>query len=74
MKVWELPLPSRFPQRKINDTKYHKELQIPIMDDDYIYGKNDLFALIIIMKQMLKSIVDKLVILWYNTYIINKDD
>ena len=40
-------------QRKINDTRYHKELQIPIMDDDYIYGKNDLFALIIIMKQML---------------------
>ena len=40
-------------QRKVNDTKYHKELKIPIMDDDYIYGKNDLFALIIIMKQML---------------------
>ena len=40
-------------QRKINDTKYHKQLNIPIMDDDYIYGKNDLFALIIIMKQML---------------------
>ena len=40
-------------QRKVNDTKYHKELKIPIMDDDYIYGKNDLFALSIIMKQML---------------------
>ena len=25
------------------------------MDDDYIYGKNDLFALIIIMKQMLSK-------------------
>jgi len=40
-------------QRKIEDNKYHKLLNIPIMDDEYIYGKNDLFALIIIMKQML---------------------
>lgn len=40
-------------QRKIDDNKYHKLLSIPIMDDEYLYGKNDLFALIIIMKQML---------------------
>ena len=40
-------------QRKIDDNKYHKLLNIPIMDSEYIYGKNDLFALIIIMKQML---------------------
>ena len=40
-------------QRKIEDNKYHKILNIPIMDDEYIYGKDDLFALIIIMKQML---------------------
>ena len=40
-------------QRKIEDNKYHKLLNIPIMDDEYIYGKDDLFALIIIMKQML---------------------
>ena len=42
-------------QRKINDTIYHKKLNISIMDDEYIYGKNDLFALIIIMKQMLSK-------------------
>ena len=40
-------------QRKIEDNKFHKLLNIPIMDDEYIYGKDDLFALIIIMKQML---------------------
>ncbi|MBQ8472618.1 MAG: Abi family protein [Bacilli bacterium] len=40
-------------QRKIDDNKYHKLLNIPILDDEYLYGKNDLFALIIIMKQML---------------------
>ena len=40
-------------QRRINDTKYHKLLNIPIMDDEYIYGKDDLYALLIIMKQML---------------------
>ncbi len=42
-------------QRKIADNKYHKLLNIPIMDDEYIYGKDDLFALIIIMKQMLSK-------------------
>ena len=42
-------------QRKIEDNNYHKLLNIPIMDDEYIYGKNDLFALILIMKRMLKE-------------------
>ncbi len=42
-------------QRKIDDNKYHKLLNIKIMDDEYIYGKDDLFALIIILKQMLSS-------------------
>ena len=42
-------------QRKVEDNKYHKLLNIPIMDDEYIYGKNDLFALVIIMKQMLNQ-------------------
>ena len=41
-------------QRLIGDTKYHRLLKIPIHDDEYIYGKNDVFALIIVMKQMLK--------------------
>ncbi len=42
-------------QRDINDTKYHQLLQIPKLEDDYIYGKNDLFALVIILKQMLRG-------------------
>ena len=41
-------------QRPIPDTKYHAELSIPKTDGEYIYGKEDLFALIIIMKQMLR--------------------
>lgn len=38
--------------RSIPDTKYHYELNIEMNDEGYIYGKNDLYALIIIMKQM----------------------
>ena len=40
-------------QKEISDTIYHKILNIPRDEEGYIYGKNDLFALIIIMKQML---------------------
>lgn len=40
-------------QKMIDDTIYHKLLDIPRDDDGYKYGKNDVFALIIIMKQML---------------------
>ena len=43
-------------QRTINDTIYHSILGIPKMDDEYIYGKNDLFALLIMMKQMLTDV------------------
>ena len=42
-------------QRLIADTKYHRLLKIPIENEEYIYGKNDVFALIIVMKQMLKN-------------------
>ena len=42
-------------QKEIDDTVYHKLLKIPVEDEEYKYGKNDLFALIIIMKQMLKK-------------------
>ena len=42
-------------QRQIEDTKYHRILNINITNDEYIYGKNDLFALLIIIKQMLKD-------------------
>ena len=40
-------------ERVIPDTKYHEIMNIPKMDGDYIYGKNDLFSLIIIFKILL---------------------
>lgn len=40
-------------QKNIDDTKYHKLLYIPINNEEYIYGKNDLFALVIILKTLL---------------------
>lgn len=42
-------------QRVIDDTLYHTMLGIQKMDGEYIYGKNDIFALIIMMKQMLSN-------------------
>ena len=41
-------------QRELEDTIYHKMLGINKMDGEYIYGKNDLFALVIIIKQLIK--------------------
>ena len=41
-------------QRSIPDNEIHKKLQIEKQEDEYIYGKNDLFALIIIFKYMLE--------------------
>lgn len=40
-------------ERYIEDNIYHEELNIPKMDSEYIYGKNDLFAVIIIFKILL---------------------
>lgn len=40
-------------QRAIDDTKYHELLHIEKVDGEYIYGKNDIFALIIIIRQLL---------------------
>ncbi len=40
-------------QKGIEDTKYHALLDIPKVDGEYIYGKHDIFALIIILKHML---------------------
>lgn len=40
-------------QKSINNNKFHSQLNIPQVDGEYIYGKNDIFALIIILKQML---------------------
>lgn len=42
-------------QRVINDTKYHEALNIPLEDGEYIYGKDDLFALFIILKSLLRK-------------------
>ena len=42
-------------ERVIPDTEYHKRLNIFKMDDEYIYGKDDLFAVIIIFKMMLED-------------------
>lgn len=43
-------------QRVLDDTIYHAKLGIEKMDGEYIYGKNDLFSLLIIMKQMLNKV------------------
>ena len=37
----------------IDDTKYHSLLNVEKINDEYIYGKNDLFALLIIIRQLL---------------------
>ncbi len=42
-------------QKVVNDTVYHQLLNIPKQDGEYIYGKCDLFALLIIMKQLLSK-------------------
>ena len=42
-------------QKIIDDSIYHRKLHIPMMDNEYIYGKNDLFALLIILKCLLKD-------------------
>jgi len=40
-------------QKGIDDTRYHSLLNIPQVDGEYIYGKHDIFALIIILKHVL---------------------
>lgn len=40
-------------QKVIPDTNIHSSLGIERVDDTYIFGKNDLFAVLIILKQML---------------------
>lgn len=41
-------------ERVIPNTIYHSNLNIPKMDGEYIYGKNDIFAVIIMMKVLLR--------------------
>lgn len=43
-------------QKLINDNIYHQKLNIPKDEEGiYLFGKNDLFALVIIMKQLLNN-------------------
>jgi abortive infection bacteriophage resistance protein len=42
-------------QRSIPNTVYHRKLNIESTDDEYLFGKNDIFALIIIMKELLSK-------------------
>ncbi len=42
-------------QRPIPDTRFHKALEIAKEDGEYIYGKDDLYALVIILKNMLRA-------------------
>ena len=42
-------------QKVIPDNKYHKVLDIPFIDHEYIYGKTDLFAVVIIFKYLLSK-------------------
>ncbi|MEE3342619.1 MAG: Abi family protein [Bacilli bacterium] len=40
-------------EKGIVNTPYHEELNIPKMDNEYIYGKNDIFSVLIILKYLL---------------------
>ncbi len=42
-------------QRIIADNIYHQELNILRRDGEYIYGKNDLFAVVMMLKQLLST-------------------
>ena len=42
-------------QKEIPDTKYHRLLDIPMMNDEYQYGKNDIFTVVIMLKKMLNE-------------------
>ena len=42
-------------EKYINDTIYHDKMGIDRVNGEYIYGKNDIFSLIIILKYLLKK-------------------
>ena len=42
-------------QRCIDDNQYHAALSIPKVDGEYIYGKDDLFACVIVLKRLLRE-------------------
>lgn len=42
-------------EKFISDTIYHQQMKIDKLNGEYIYGKNDMFSLIIILKKLLKE-------------------
>lgn len=42
-------------QRFVPDTRYHQQLNIEKVEDVYKYGKNDLFGLVIMLKDLLRE-------------------
>ena len=42
-------------EKGIVNTPYHEKLNIPVMDEEYIYGKNDIFAVLIVLKYLLRA-------------------
>ena len=42
-------------EKGIVNTPYHEKLGIPVMDDEYIYGKDDIFSVFIIFKYLLRA-------------------
>ncbi len=42
-------------QRSIPNNIYHHKLNIPKIDEEYVYGKNDLFSLVLMFKFMLSK-------------------
>lgn len=42
-------------EKYISDNEYHEKLKIFRMDDEYVYGKNDIFAVVIIFKYLLSD-------------------
>ena len=42
-------------QKQIPDTRYHRLLDIPMINDEYEYGKNDIFAVVIMLRQVLNK-------------------
>lgn len=42
-------------QKIVPDTQYHRLLNLPVMNDEYVYGKSDIFAVVIMLKQVLNA-------------------
>ena len=42
-------------EKGIVNTPYHNMMHIPKMDNEYIYGKNDIFSVLIILKYLLRE-------------------